>query len=191
MNKCPHCGELYSERNQLIPTHQYPKRSGRLCPGSGQTPRNAESDRRPLWKDEAQLHGVYIDTETNPRLTTMDIPHRVVQHAGSTFFIGRYPEGDYCIHEWSSYNQQGYGNSDVTFLLEDGTFRTVHGPFSCAGVFDHGVAAKIAYVTGIADIAVKASRESHQRRRIDDPAGDSCRASGQCGRRRRRWNPIR
>jgi len=49
---CPHCGELFSARNQLIPTHDYPKPCRSVCPGSGQVPRNPESDNRPLWKDE-------------------------------------------------------------------------------------------------------------------------------------------
>ena len=48
---CPHCGHvpawLYLFR--FIPEHTY---LGRKCPGSGQYPRNCETDRRPLWKDE-------------------------------------------------------------------------------------------------------------------------------------------
>lgn len=52
--KCPHCGREYSSRARkpLIPTHDYPPTCRSVCPGSGQTPRNAETDFRPLWKDE-------------------------------------------------------------------------------------------------------------------------------------------
>ena len=54
MMKCPHRGREYSDRacRPLIPTHDYPKLARQVCPGSGQQPRNAESDMRPLWKDE-------------------------------------------------------------------------------------------------------------------------------------------
>ena len=48
--KCPHCGRIYPNlRTALIPRHQL---GSEVCPGSGQYPRNAESDKRPLWKDE-------------------------------------------------------------------------------------------------------------------------------------------
>jgi len=61
--KCPHCGREYSQQacRPLIPGHTIEIKeeqptmtviSGKRCPGSGQTPRNAESDMRPLWKDE-------------------------------------------------------------------------------------------------------------------------------------------
>ncbi len=53
MSMCPHCGrrvpstELIGGR--LVPIHAY----GLLyCPGSEQNPRNPETDKRPLWKDE-------------------------------------------------------------------------------------------------------------------------------------------
>jgi hypothetical protein len=64
---CPHCGRLYSARacRPLIPEHTIAElrkndqpmsdikevMTPTKCPGSGQVPRNAESDRRPLWKD--------------------------------------------------------------------------------------------------------------------------------------------
>lgn len=57
---CPHCGRLftYAECGRAdiagkIPDHAFPWTpvGGRLCPGSGQQPRNPESDRRPLWKE--------------------------------------------------------------------------------------------------------------------------------------------
>jgi hypothetical protein len=48
---CPHCGEVFvmEKASHLIPVHDFPNPS--LCPGSGQYPRNPESDKRPLWKD--------------------------------------------------------------------------------------------------------------------------------------------
>jgi|ERR1700722_2987244 len=50
---CPHCGKTYPKlyADRLVPVHKYPN-NGTRCPGSEQTPRNSESDRRPLWKDE-------------------------------------------------------------------------------------------------------------------------------------------
>ena len=47
---CPHCG---MEPKALVDYHLIPEHSleNRKCPGSGQIPRNAESDRRPLWKE--------------------------------------------------------------------------------------------------------------------------------------------
>ena len=60
--KCPHCGKVYKNlRSSLIPYHNFVSavalESGvteelPICPGSGQYPRNAASDKRPLWKDE-------------------------------------------------------------------------------------------------------------------------------------------
>ena len=67
--KCPHCGREYSANacDPLVPAHNLVTRNpedsmgctlGGLgshnitpCPGSGQAPRNAESDHQPLWKD--------------------------------------------------------------------------------------------------------------------------------------------
>jgi hypothetical protein len=49
---CPHCGEIFTRlADSLIPTHDFPKPCREVCPGSGQTPRNPDSDRRRLWKD--------------------------------------------------------------------------------------------------------------------------------------------
>jgi rubredoxin len=45
---CPNCGWLYKERPGLVPDHELELPSEK-CPGSGQVPRNPESDRRPLW----------------------------------------------------------------------------------------------------------------------------------------------
>jgi hypothetical protein len=76
MMKCPHCGWKYDpylmptslDTAGLVPMHNYVINSpiymsaaaldsGAVeeevkCPGSMQIPRNAESDRRLLWKDE-------------------------------------------------------------------------------------------------------------------------------------------
>lgn len=51
---CPHCGLIVDKLNRvrLIPIHSVRGYStGMTCPGSQQHPRNAESDKRPLWKD--------------------------------------------------------------------------------------------------------------------------------------------
>lgn len=57
--KCPHCGWEYDPNQypavllpcELVPHHAYPSPDGTWCPGTEQHPRNAETDRRPLWKD--------------------------------------------------------------------------------------------------------------------------------------------
>lgn len=51
---CPHCGSLgpVDPETGLVPTHDWPKPMRQVCPGSGQKPRNAESDRRPLWNGQ-------------------------------------------------------------------------------------------------------------------------------------------
>lgn len=48
---CPHCGETFDGWPELIPTHDWPKLTRQVCPGSKQIPRNSGSDRRALWKD--------------------------------------------------------------------------------------------------------------------------------------------
>lgn len=105
---------------------------------------------------EKKLCGVYINPET--KLTTMDVPHKVVDCGGAIYFIARHPEGDYAIHRWSTRDQNGYGAMEVTFLLDDGSLRTVKGPYSTQGPFDFGTAERMAQMTGIADIAAKAYR---------------------------------
>lgn len=57
---CPFCGRVFAEHCELIPSHNYtPKiqqpgiHVSAYCPGSGQHPRNPESDRRKLWSEEA------------------------------------------------------------------------------------------------------------------------------------------
>lgn len=60
--KCPNCGREFSARacKPLVPEHMVPEKrtfdpklKSLVCPGSGQTPRNAESGVRPLWRDES------------------------------------------------------------------------------------------------------------------------------------------
>lgn len=58
MLKCPHCGWTFRaddsmyQQTLLVPYHDWPRPLRQVCPGAKQTPRNAESDHRPLWKDE-------------------------------------------------------------------------------------------------------------------------------------------
>lgn len=52
MGMCPHCGEEVRLRHSLTATHDWPKPTRQVCPGSGQNPRCAESDARPLWNGE-------------------------------------------------------------------------------------------------------------------------------------------
>jgi hypothetical protein len=57
MMMCPHCGDLYDVgRDSLVPYHNWPKPLRQVCPGSKQIPRCAESDARPLWNGERNLH---------------------------------------------------------------------------------------------------------------------------------------
>ena len=52
---CPHCGwqyaVLYDINTRLVPDHKLDPLLLGDCPGSGQNPRNPDSDRRPLWRD--------------------------------------------------------------------------------------------------------------------------------------------
>lgn len=56
--KCPHCGWIYNPSSHdggfaLVPDHLADSYDRLMsCDGAGQTPRNAASDNRPLWKDE-------------------------------------------------------------------------------------------------------------------------------------------
>ncbi len=67
---CPHCDREFSASGYtaaavpvackpLTPIHSWtaPDDKSYRCPGSEQTPRNAESDRRPLWKDDPEIQG--------------------------------------------------------------------------------------------------------------------------------------
>jgi len=56
---CPHCGKLFARAGlALIPIHADHGNGDRPreCPGSGQLPRNPESDRRPLWNGKPNPH---------------------------------------------------------------------------------------------------------------------------------------
>lgn len=53
---CPHCGEMVGTRNHLTVPHPLETDQRAVCPGSGQVPRNAESDRRVLWNGEPNPH---------------------------------------------------------------------------------------------------------------------------------------
>lgn len=53
---CPHCGLRYDRQicgDGLVPVHHAAEPTRGVCPGSGQVPRNPETDRRPLWSEEA------------------------------------------------------------------------------------------------------------------------------------------
>lgn len=54
---CPHCGRIFG-RTKLgkVPHHVTPHpHIFAACPGSLQTPRNPDTDKRPLWKDDPEL----------------------------------------------------------------------------------------------------------------------------------------
>ena len=53
---CPHCGAPVIVKNSLTVTHSWPIPTRQVCPGSGQNPRCAESDARPLWNGERNPH---------------------------------------------------------------------------------------------------------------------------------------
>lgn len=53
---CPHCGWTYDPQAEkgwsFVPVHMKGQAQESIrCPGSGQAPRNADSDKRPLWQD--------------------------------------------------------------------------------------------------------------------------------------------
>lgn len=56
---CPQCGWQYDPHDwphnelphELVPIHSQTVASSAVCLGTGQHPRNPETDRRPLWKD--------------------------------------------------------------------------------------------------------------------------------------------
>lgn len=55
---CPHCGGIVriAKTTHLTYTHNWPKFTRQVCPGSHQNPRNAESDGRPLWNGKPNRH---------------------------------------------------------------------------------------------------------------------------------------
>jgi len=60
---------------------------------------------------------------------SMKMPHRKYKGSRQTFYVTRYPEGDYCIHGTAG-GGEGYGGYRVEFLMEDGTTEVVTGPFN-------------------------------------------------------------
>lgn len=70
--------------------------------------------------------------------TTWNTTHEVVVLDGSTYFIAQYPEGDFFIHGWNPRKQGGYCGQEKVFLLRDGSFRAVKGPYQMSPSFrDH------------------------------------------------------
>lgn len=53
---CPHCGALVTTPGRLTATHNHPKPTRAVCPGSRQVPRNPEGDRRVLWNGRPNPH---------------------------------------------------------------------------------------------------------------------------------------
>ena len=53
---CPQCGVLFDGYHGLTPIHAPGGGDGARCEGSEQNPRNALSDRRPLWSGEPNPH---------------------------------------------------------------------------------------------------------------------------------------
>ena len=51
------------------------------------------------------------------------------KYDGLAYFIAPFPEGDYVVPSWDPAWQNGYCGAQVTFLLENGTFKTVKGPY--------------------------------------------------------------
>lgn len=60
------------------------------------------------------------------------MPHKKCVIGINTYYVCRYPEGDYCIHRKGS-SSGGYGGYDVEFLMEDGAIEVVPGPFRIGG----------------------------------------------------------
>jgi hypothetical protein len=67
---CPHCGwkyPLYQARNSKVPPHASIANEP-YCPGTGQNPRNPESDMRPLWGDSIEACNHHLDSAGVPAL---------------------------------------------------------------------------------------------------------------------------
>lgn len=86
--------------------------------------------------------GASVNTQSGVRLgdhhRTTTLPHRKFHADGHTYYVAAYPEGDLALHEAHSRDKTGYGGSIVTFLMEDGSYEDVRGPFSCNDLFDNG-----------------------------------------------------
>jgi hypothetical protein len=81
--------------------------------------------------------------------TSLTLKHKRLEIGGKVYFVATFPEGDLSIHEWSPRNQHGYGDSKITFLLDDGTYETVKGPFCCNDLFNFGRAEMLQKQFGI------------------------------------------
>lgn len=55
MMMCPHCGRILALPDNLTPWHDLAA-GDRVCPGSRQIPRCAESDARWLWNGDPNPH---------------------------------------------------------------------------------------------------------------------------------------
>lgn len=53
---CPHCGTIVRVGGGLTVTHDWPPFTRQVCPGSGENPRCAASDGRPLWNGKPNPH---------------------------------------------------------------------------------------------------------------------------------------
>lgn len=54
---CPYCGRIVRVRRSWTASHHNQVES---CPGSGQPPRNPESDGRPLWNGKPNPHQTHV-----------------------------------------------------------------------------------------------------------------------------------
>jgi hypothetical protein len=52
---CPECGQIFDKQGPLVPNHISINSLPSNCAGSGQAPRNPESDKRPLWNGQPNL----------------------------------------------------------------------------------------------------------------------------------------
>ena len=77
-----------------------------------------------------------IDTKTIPHMKfTIPLPWNKKHPKRATYYIGCIKEpalrdyGKFQIHEKISGNDEGYGGATLEFLMFDGTFEKVKGPF--------------------------------------------------------------
>jgi hypothetical protein len=79
---CPHCGKLFRSilNNGLIPRHTIEINDTESCPGSGQNPRNPESDFRLLWNGEPNPHVERPEPRKVVEPPTCECGHAQVEH---------------------------------------------------------------------------------------------------------------
>jgi hypothetical protein len=53
---CPHCGAIFPQTTDLVPSHDVAPLLRQICPGAHQHWRNPLSDGRPLWNGKANPH---------------------------------------------------------------------------------------------------------------------------------------